>query len=71
MAVIKNIQTDRILKTAVVLDLGDLKNQGESLLNQASAESERIISEAHMESQRLIDEAAGNGHEEGLQCGIV
>ena len=70
MAVIKNVQSDRILKTAVVLDLGDLKNQGECLLNQARAEAERIINEAQLESQRLIGEAAGKGHEEGLQRGI-
>ena len=54
----------------MVLDLGDLKNQGESLLNQARAEAERMISEAQSESQRLIGEAAGKGHEEGVQSGI-
>lgn len=70
MAVIKNLQTDRILKKAVVLDLGDLENQGEHLLNQARAEAKRIISEAQLESQRLIDGAAGKGYEEGLQRGI-
>ena len=70
MAVIKNLQSDRILKTAVVLDLGDLKNQGERLLNQARAEAERMIREAQSESQRLIGEAAGKGHEEGVQSGI-
>lgn len=70
MAVIKNIQSDRLLKSAIVLDLGDLKNQGERLLRQARAEAENIVKDAQRESDRLIGEASDKGHEEGLQRGI-
>lgn len=70
MAVIKNIQSDRLLKSAIVLDLGDLKNQGERLLMQARAEAENIVKDAQRESERLIGEASDKGHEEGLKRGI-
>lgn len=70
MAVIKNIQSDRLLKSAIVLDLGDLKNQGERLLKQARTEAENIVKDAQREADRLIGEASEKGHEEGLKQGI-
>lgn len=70
MAIIKNTQVDRLLKEAIVLDLGDLKRQAESILAHANAEAETLLEHARQEARRLVSEADGKGHAEGFERGL-
>lgn len=70
MTVVKSIQTDDLLRSAVVLDLGDLRRQGERILAQARSEADQILAMARAEAERLKREAAGKGHAEGLARGL-
>lgn len=70
MALIKNSNAKRLMKDAVVLDLGDIQRQADALLERARCEAECILAEAKSESQKLIDSASEIGHEKGLQKGL-
>jgi flagellar assembly protein FliH len=70
MALIKNVKSDRILKEAVVLDMGDLARQAERLLSSARAEASRIAQQAKVEAERLTTEAAQRGFDDGLVRGL-
>ncbi|MFG0285416.1 MAG: FliH/SctL family protein [Phycisphaerales bacterium JB039] len=63
-------QADSVLRSAVVLDLGDIAAMGEQLKAQARAEAERIVEEARAERQRLIAGAAEEGRREGRAEGL-
>jgi len=56
---------------AIVLDLGDLKRQGDEMLDRARREAERIVEEARRERERLIEGAAEKGRAEGFERGRV
>lgn len=70
MALIKNSHAKRLMKEAVVLDLGDIQRQADTLIARAQREADRIIAEAKSESQKLIDSASEIGYEKGLQKGL-
>lgn len=70
MAVIKNSQSNRLLKEAVVLDLGDLDRQAQRIIHAANAEAAEIIAEARAEAQRLTANASDAGHAQGFEKGI-
>jgi flagellar assembly protein FliH len=74
MAVIRQSQADRIVKDAIVLDLGDLTRQGEQVRSRAKADAEAILAKAAQERQKLIisgkEEGAAKGHAEGLAKGL-
>lgn len=69
MALIKNSNANRLMKDAVVLDLGDIQRQADAVLDRARREAERILAEARTEAQQLIDGASEAGHEKGFQQG--
>ncbi len=71
MTVIKHSQTNRQYARPGLLDLGDIRLQGEQLLEQARAEALRIVAEARLEAQTLIDSAAEFGHAEGHGRGVL
>ena len=71
MALIKNIQSDRLLKEAIVLDMGDLGRQADRLLSSARAEAQRITEHARSEADRLIQSADKRGYAEGLERGLA
>lgn len=71
MAIIKNIMADRLLKEAVVLDLGDLKRQADDIMAKAIGEAETLLQDARQEAQRLVGEAEGKGHAEGYERGLM
>ena len=71
MPLIKNTQSSRLLKNAMVLDLGDLKKQGERILERARGEANAILAEARAEAKRLIDAADERGYQQGLERGLA
>jgi flagellar assembly protein FliH len=74
MAVIRQAQADRIVKDAIVLDLGDLSRQGELIRARAQEQAEAILAEARAERERLLAsahaEGFARGHAEGMAKGI-
>lgn len=71
MTVIKHSETNRQYARPGLLDLGDIRRQGEQFLEQARAEAVRIVAEARLEAQTLIDSAAEFGHAEGHGKGVI
>ncbi len=69
MAVIKHSKSSRLMKNAMVLDLGDLQRQGERILERAHRDAEAVRAEARAEAQRLIDAADARGYEQGCERG--
>lgn len=77
MALIKHNQAVDIARSAVVLDLGDLRRQGLLILEAARDQAAGIIAEAKAERERIVAGAAeagraagmAEGREEGLIAG--
>lgn len=69
MAMIKRADAQTIARDAMVLDLGDLARQGESMMKQARARAEAIIADAHKERERILAGARELGHAEGRKAG--
>ena len=65
MALIKHAESGSIAQDAVVLDLGDLRQEARRMRERAQREAERIVEEARAERERLIATA----HQEGLDAG--
>jgi flagellar biosynthesis/type III secretory pathway protein FliH len=70
MAVIKHAQSERMVKDAIVLDLGDLQRQGQRILEAARAEAAKIIAAGRAEAARATDSADARGHEIGHERGL-
>lgn len=70
MGLVKGNATRPMLESAIVLDLGDLKRQGEEIVERARGEAERIIADAKEEAARMTAEAEAVGHERGLGQGL-
>jgi len=71
MALIKNSNSTLMARDAIVLDLGDLRRQGEQILEHARLEAAKIIGDAQRTRRRLIDSAASEGRAEGLAEGLA
>ncbi|MEC9373276.1 MAG: FliH/SctL family protein [Planctomycetota bacterium] len=70
MTLIRNAIADEMARGAVVLDLGDIRRQGDSLRQRAEAEAKRIIEEAVAERERLLTGACEEGRREGVEQGL-
>lgn len=70
MALIRNSSGSTIVRDAIVLDLGDLREQGDRMVRVARAEAERIVAAAHAERARIISGAAEQGRTEGYASGL-
>jgi flagellar biosynthesis/type III secretory pathway protein FliH len=70
MALIRHSNAATIARDAVVLDLGDLRRQGEIIKLRAREEAERIVAEARAERERLLKTAAEEGRAAGVAKGI-
>src|SRR5215813_398381 len=55
----------------MVLDLADVRRQGELLIDHAKKRAEAILAEARTERERLIAGAADKGREEGKARGFA
>ncbi len=71
MTVIKNRQADRLLNEAIVLDLGDLHQQGEAILERARAEAKQIKQRGQAEADQLVAEASDKGYQQGYDKGLA
>jgi flagellar biosynthesis/type III secretory pathway protein FliH len=71
MPMIRRADAASLTRDAVVLDLGDLARQGQTLLERARQEAARIEAEAQAERDRLIAGASEKGHAEGLERGLA
>lgn len=69
MAVLKLSNSADMLKDAVVLDLGDLRRQGEAIMAQARERAAATVKAGEAERARLIADAAAVGRAEGLEQG--
>jgi flagellar biosynthesis/type III secretory pathway protein FliH len=69
VSVIKNTEARATVRPAV-LDLGDLKRQGEQALEHARREAQRIVAAARAEAQAIVSSAAQRGFEEGRERGL-
>lgn len=65
MALIRQRDADRIAKDAIVLDLGDLRRQGEEMVAQARAKAALIMQEAQREREAIVRTAFAQGVQEG------
>lgn len=70
MAIVKNTQADRLMKDAVVLDLGDLKRQAGEILARARTEAAAVLERANAEAQQRIEGSTGKGYEDGYRKGV-
>lgn len=71
MPLIPAAESDTVLRSAIVLDLGDIAAQGEKLKAQAKREAERIVAEARAERARLVEGAAEEGRRAGFEQGLA
>lgn len=69
MALIKNVQAQEIIGSAVVMNLGDVRREADEIIEAAREDARRIIADAKAEAQILVDGAAERGHAEGLARG--
>lgn len=70
MALIKHANAEKIAKSAIVLDLGDLHRQGQAMIAHARAQADAIIAEAREERERIISGAAEQGRAAGFAKGV-
>lgn len=70
MALIRQTQLGDALKSAIVLDLGDLRRQAEAIKAAARAEADQILAAAREERRVLVEHAADAGRAEGLARGL-
>lgn len=70
MAVIKRADADRIARSAMILDLGDLHRHGEELKSSAKRSAETMLAQAKAERERLIGTAEADGRKAGFDAGF-
>ena len=70
MALIKHAKAERMVKSAIVLDLGDLQLQADRIIDQARQQAEPIVSEAEQRAARIDAIAGEKGHADGQAQGF-
>jgi flagellar assembly protein FliH len=68
---VKNEHAVDLLRTAVVLNLGDIREQADAILREARDAAQRIITDAHEEAARLTHGAEERGHTNGSARGLA
>lgn len=71
MALIKHAQADKLVRDAVVLDLGDLVAQGEAIVSRARAKAKLIVEEAEFRRDQLLNTAEADGYQAGESRGYA
>lgn len=69
MTVIKHIEAERLTRGAVVLDLGDLKEQARAIIADAEHTAQRLLLDARAEARRLTAKSSEIGRVEGYAAG--
>ena len=70
MALIRNANAATIAREAIVLDLGDLREQGDRMVRASRAEADRTIAAARAERERILAGAEEKGRAEGYAAGL-
>ncbi len=71
MPLIKNANSAGLIKSAVVLDLGDLDRQAKRIVEQAREQAKTIRDEAKQKADALVAGADAKGYEQGMQRGLT
>ncbi len=71
MALIRNANAGAVARHAIVLDLGDLREQGDRMLRAARAEAEKIVAAARTERERIVAGAEEEGRAKGYAVGLA
>lgn len=71
MALLRNAQAQIAARQAVVLDLGDLKRQGDAMQATATRRAEAILENAHQRREELMATAAEDGKRAGYAEGYT
>ena len=66
MPIVKKIHARELLRSAVVLDLGDVGREAADLIEVARNEAESLLADARIEAARLTECAAEIGRAEGM-----
>ncbi|MFB0987205.1 MAG: hypothetical protein QMB94_12975, partial [Phycisphaerales bacterium] len=69
MPIVKKIHARELLRSAVVLDLGDVGREAADLIEVARNEAESLLADARIEAARLTECAAEIGRAEGMAAG--
>ena len=74
MPLVKNLHADQLLKSAVVLNLDDVRAEAVRVLEEAQAKAEQILKSAREEAKVMtsgaMDRGMSEGHAHGLKQGI-
>jgi len=70
MALIKRKRADEVAQRAVVLDLADLRREGEHIIAAAHREAERVMEAARDQSAELVASADDRGYAQGFDRGL-
>ncbi|MCP3903360.1 MAG: hypothetical protein GY715_06965 [Planctomycetes bacterium] len=70
MALIKRERADELTQRAIVLDLSDLRREGEHIIAAAHREAERVRETARDQSEELVASADDRGYAQGLERGL-
>jgi len=69
VAVLRQAEAERISRDAIVLDLGDLRRQGEQLRERSRADAAALLERAAIERARLLAGGRDEGYAVGLAAG--
>jgi flagellar assembly protein FliH len=70
MALIRNSIAATLARDAIVLDLGDLREQADQILRAARMQADRIVTEAQAERERILAGAVEQGRADGMAKGV-
>ena len=71
MALVKRADTETLARSALVLDLGDLRRQADELERRTREQCELLIADARAERQRILAGASEHGYADGFAKGLA
>lgn len=69
MGMIRRADIENHTREATVMNLGDLHQQGQTVIRVATEQAEKILQDARAERERLIADAEQTGREQGFRAG--
>jgi flagellar assembly protein FliH len=71
MAIIRQASAKEAARSAIVLDLGDVRRQGELMIERAKREAESIVGAARNQRERILAGATEEGRAAGFAQGLA
>jgi flagellar assembly protein FliH len=71
MPLIKQANSNSLVRDAIVLDLGDLRRQADAIVEEAQTEAGRLLDTARAEAARITRDAAPEGRAQGIAAGRI